>query len=228
MLIAIFGIDGGAIGLVINLLVLFLIVVYLALIYWTYLDATPPARGSRPDRLRHGGLRLPLHRHRHLHDPAPAGVPRGPGGARAGAARRGAAPAPADRAVLPHCEYPIAANYLRCPNCERRLRNPCRKCRKPLDPKWGVCPFCETEVRKRAPRSRRRAERPARRTSSDRVRTATGRLRESARHAAGLGAPFRRVATGSRRVHRSPPSGRSAAQERPPRPSGGRSSRPNR
>jgi hypothetical protein len=49
----------------------------------------------------------------------------------------------------PHCEYPITASYLRCPNCERRLRSPCRKCAEPLDPKWGVCPYCETEVRKR-------------------------------------------------------------------------------
>ncbi|HEX5894585.1 MAG TPA: zinc ribbon domain-containing protein, partial [Solirubrobacterales bacterium] len=39
MPLAIFGIDGGALDLVVNLLVLFLIVVYLALIYWTYLDA---------------------------------------------------------------------------------------------------------------------------------------------------------------------------------------------
>lgn len=39
MPIAILGIDGGALGLIINLLVLFLVVVYLALIYWTYLDA---------------------------------------------------------------------------------------------------------------------------------------------------------------------------------------------
>ena len=39
MPLALFGIDGGAVGLIVNLLVLFLIVVYLALIYWTYLDA---------------------------------------------------------------------------------------------------------------------------------------------------------------------------------------------
>jgi uncharacterized Zn finger protein (UPF0148 family) len=62
----------------------------------------------------------------------------------------------------PHCEYPIAGNYLRCPNCERRVKNPCRKCRKPLDPKWGICPFCETEVRK---------QRSTERTGPDRDRT---------------------------------------------------------
>src|SRR5690349_21328815 len=62
----------------------------------------------------------------------------------------------------PHCEYPMERSYLRCPNCERRLRNPCRKCHKPLDPRWGICPYCETEVRKQRP------ERDARRT--DRAR----------------------------------------------------------
>src|SRR4029079_19221020 len=38
MPLALFGI-GGALGLAVNIVVLFLIVVYLALIYWTYLDA---------------------------------------------------------------------------------------------------------------------------------------------------------------------------------------------
>src|SRR3954464_7647649 len=38
MLLAIFGLSGG-IGLFVELLILFLIVVYLALIWWTYLDA---------------------------------------------------------------------------------------------------------------------------------------------------------------------------------------------
>ena len=38
MPLALFGIGGG-LGLAVNLIVLFLIVVYLALIYWTYLDA---------------------------------------------------------------------------------------------------------------------------------------------------------------------------------------------
>ena len=38
MPLALFGLDGG-VGLFVNLLILFLVVVYLALIYWTYLDA---------------------------------------------------------------------------------------------------------------------------------------------------------------------------------------------
>ncbi|CAN5533156.1 hypothetical protein BH20ACT15_BH20ACT15_04380 [soil metagenome] len=147
-LYALLGIDGGALGLVLNLLVLFMIVVYLALIYWTYLDAKRriedpvliacataasvfPFVGTvvytilRPPEFledrdeRELELRGAELRLRQLIEQS-----------------------------CPHCEYPIERNYLRCPNCERRLRNPCRKCRKPLDPKWGTCPYCETEVRR--------------------------------------------------------------------------------
>ena len=74
----------------------------------------------------------------------------------------------------PHCEYPVERSYLRCPNCERRLRNPCRKCHKPLDPSWGICPYCETEVRKQ-----QRPEREARRT--DRQRAARAAAQRKAR-----------------------------------------------
>ncbi len=173
MLLALFGIDGGALGLVINLLVVFLIVVYLALIYWTYLDARRriedpvliacataasvfPFLGTviytilRPPEFledreeRELELRAAELRLRQLIEQS-----------------------------CPHCEYPIAANFLRCPNCERRLRNPCRKCHKPLDPKWGICPYCETEVRKTRERretATRGGRRPARqaRTASQR------------------------------------------------------------
>jgi hypothetical protein len=145
---AIFGIDGGILSLVINLLVLFLVVVYLALIYWTYLDAKRrledpvliacataasvfPYIGTvvytilRPPEFledreeRELELRAAELRLRQLIEQS-----------------------------CPHCEYPVESSYLRCPNCDRKLRSPCRKCSKPLDPKWGTCPYCETEVRR--------------------------------------------------------------------------------
>ncbi len=175
MPLAIFGIDGGALGIAINLLVLFLVVCWLALIYWTYLDAKRriedpvliacataaslfPFVGTivytilRPPEFiedrqeRELELRAAELRLRQLIEQS-----------------------------CPHCEYPIERNYLRCPNCERRLRSPCRKCHKPLDPKWGVCPYCETEVSRkqrgeRRERARRdeRSGRPTRRTPSGR------------------------------------------------------------
>jgi hypothetical protein len=46
----------------------------------------------------------------------------------------------------PHCEFPIERNYLRCPDCQRRLKDPCPTCNKPVDPRWGLCPYCETPL----------------------------------------------------------------------------------
>ena len=46
----------------------------------------------------------------------------------------------------PNCEYPVEKNYLRCPNCQRRLKDPCPTCGEPVDPRWGLCPYCETAL----------------------------------------------------------------------------------
>jgi len=60
----------------------------------------------------------------------------------------------------PNCEYPVEKNYLRCPNCQRRLKDPCPTCGKPVDPRWGLCPYCETNLRgsgeEERPRRKRR------------------------------------------------------------------------
>jgi len=208
--LAIFGIDGGALGLVVNLLVVFLIVVYVALIYWTYLDAKRrvedpvliscataasvfPFIGTvvytilRPPEFledreeRELELRAAELRLRQLIEQS-----------------------------CPHCEYPIERNYLRCPNCERRLRNPCRKCRKPLDPRWGICPYCETEVRRsrdRPTRDDRGGRRPER---SGRPGRAPGPAPTGARPAA--------RADGPRRDPQRVPGGRSGERQGGVRP----------
>ncbi|HEX3238946.1 MAG TPA: zinc ribbon domain-containing protein [Solirubrobacterales bacterium] len=77
----------------------------------------------------------------------------------------------------PNCEYPVEKNYLRCPNCQRRLKDPCPTCNKPVDPRWGLCPFCETALgggsggsgeRGRRPRPRRpEGEKPRRERPSE-------------------------------------------------------------
>ncbi len=162
MSLALFGLNGG-VGLVVNLLVLFLIVVYLALIYWTYLDARRriedpvliacataasvfPFLGTIVYTILRPPEFLEDREERELELRA----------AELELRQR-------IEQSCPHCEYPIERSYLRCPNCERRLRNPCRKCGKPLDPRWGICPYCETEVRKQRPdRDPRRAAREAR------------------------------------------------------------------
>jgi uncharacterized Zn finger protein (UPF0148 family) len=172
MPLALFGTDGG-LGLVVNLLVLFLVVVYLALIYWTYLDARRRIEDPMLIACATAASIFPylgtivytiLRPPEFLEDREEREL------------ELRAAELELRQRIensCPHCEYPIERSYLRCPNCERRLRNPCRKCNKPLDPKWGVCPYCETEVRK---------ERPARETRrTDRQRTARAAAQREAR-----------------------------------------------
>src|SRR4051795_11309729 len=172
MALALFGLNGGF-GLAVNLLVLFLIVVYLALIYWTYLDArrriedpvliacaTAASVFPYLGTIVYTILRPP----EFLEDREEREL------------ELRAAELELRQRIeqsCPHCEYPIERSYLRCPNCERRLCNPCRKCHKPLDPRWGICPYCETEVRKEP------AARETRRT--DRQRTARAAAQRQAR-----------------------------------------------
>ena len=64
-------------------------------------------------------------------------------------------------ASCPNCEHPIERNYLRCPQCQHRLKNPCPSCRKPVDPRWALCPYCETALGERPQRKRPPARRKA-------------------------------------------------------------------
>ena len=57
-------------------------------------------------------------------------------------------------ASCPNCEYPVERNYLRCPQCQRRLKDPCPTCRKPVDPRWALCPYCETPLGERPRRQK--------------------------------------------------------------------------
>jgi hypothetical protein len=198
MPLGLFGLDGG-IGLFVNLLILFLVVVYLALIWWTYLDARRriedpvliacataasvfPFLGTVVYTILRPPEFLEDREERELELRA----------AELELRQR-------IEQSCPHCEYPVEKTYLRCPNCERRLRNPCRKCHKPLDPRWGICPYCETEVRKQ-----QRPEREPRRT--DRAR---------AQRAAGQRSSGQRQSSASRSSDRSSSDGPTRRQDRP-------------
>jgi hypothetical protein len=61
----------------------------------------------------------------------------------------------------PNCEYPIEKNYLRCPNCQRRLKDPCPTCGEPVDPRWGLCPYCETALAGERRQQSQQRRRPA-------------------------------------------------------------------
>jgi uncharacterized Zn finger protein (UPF0148 family) len=172
MSLAIFGISSSGLSIFVNLLVLFLVLVYFALIYWVYLDArrrledpvliacaTAAAFFPFVGPVVYTILRPP----EFLDDVHERDLE-----IRASELRV--------RQLIeqscPHCEYPIELDYIRCPNCERRLKQPCRSCGKPLDPKWGVCPYCETEVQKqKQPAEGRQTSRSDRQRRSQQRRT---------------------------------------------------------
>jgi len=70
--------------------------------------------------------------------------------------------------TCPNCEYPVEKNYLRCPNCQRRLKDPCPTCSKPVDPRWGLCPYCETNLGGGGEQPRRKRRDPEERQAPQR------------------------------------------------------------
>ncbi|HEY5479512.1 MAG TPA: zinc ribbon domain-containing protein, partial [Gaiellaceae bacterium] len=44
------------------------------------------------------------------------------------------------------CQVDIDSNYLVCPVCTTRLKQPCARCKAPLEPLWQICPYCEAPV----------------------------------------------------------------------------------
>ena len=143
---AVFGIDNDLVNTVVQILILFLFVLYVALIFWTYSDAKRriddpmliacataaslfPFVGTIVYMIVRPPEFLDDVRLRELEMYAAEG--------------RLAA---LEFQLCPHCDYEIKTDYLRCPNCQRRLKEPCRSCSKPLDPTWKLCPYCESEV----------------------------------------------------------------------------------
>jgi hypothetical protein len=221
--IALFGIENDTVNTVVNLLVLFLAVLWLALVFWTYKDAVRrigdpllvatatatsfvfPFVGTivylilRPpeylEDVRERELEIAASEARllQMHEQA-----------------------------CPFCAFPVEKSFLRCPSCLKRLKEPCATCRKPLDPRWKICPYCEAEIGQPAPqRRRRRAPERGRTVAGDRpatdrapqaerqpARTATrarpaGNPQQAARPAEGPAAP-RRGPDGAERAGREP------------------------
>jgi Double zinc ribbon len=159
--LAYFGIESSGLNLAIDLLILFVVVLYFALIYWTYADARRriydpmlvgcataaslfPFVGTivymilRPpeylEDIRERELEMQAAEAR-LHD--------------------------LDHGLCPHCDYRVERDFIRCPSCLRKLKERCVSCSRPLDEAWTICPYCETEVAAgastRRPRRRRAA-----------------------------------------------------------------------
>lgn len=156
---AIFGISNSGLNLVVTLLILMVIVVWLALIVYTYLDAK--RRISDPFLVACAtvGSFFPYI------GTAVYAIVRPPEFLEDAHERELEIKAAELRvrqlteASCPNCEYPIEKSFLRCPKCQRRLKDPCGSCGKPVDPRWSLCPYCETPLARRE----RERERPARR-----------------------------------------------------------------
>jgi hypothetical protein len=160
MATAIFGISNDGLNLVVNLLVLMLVVVWLALIVYTYLDAK--RRLSDPFLVGCATLAsfIPYL------GTAVYAIVRPPEFLEDAHERELEIKAAELRVrqleelTCQGCGYPIEKSYLRCPQCQRRLKDPCVSCGKPVDSRWALCPHCETPLVQ--------AERPRRRSAPGR------------------------------------------------------------
>jgi hypothetical protein len=163
---AIFGIHNSALRLAVELVILFLVVIWLALVYWTYADA----RRRIADPLLIGCATLAsffpyvgtivymiVRPPEYLDDVRERELEMQAAEARL---------AELGYHLCPHCDFEVEKDFLRCPNCMRKLKDPCHACGRPLDPMWKVCPFCEAEIGVPAGRTtvarrqRRRVESP--------------------------------------------------------------------
>jgi hypothetical protein len=168
-LLAIFGIHNDTVNRVVSLLILFLVVIWLALIYWTYADAK--RRIADPMLVGCATLcslfpflgtiiYLIVRPPEYLEDAREREIEIAAAEARLAELEQG----------CPYCGFRVEKSFLRCPSCLRRLKEPCQTCSKPLDPLWKICPYCESEIAGTATPA---APEPARRRSSRRSSAAS-------------------------------------------------------
>jgi hypothetical protein len=172
--IAIFGIENDALNLAVNLLILFLVVIWLALVYWTYADARRRigdpllvACATAASLFPFVGtvVYLIVRPPEYLED------------VRERELEIQAAEARLQNLEHEHCQYcgfEVESDFLRCPSCLRRLKEPCSVCAKPLDPRWKICPYCEAEVGQ-APPAEARRPRPRRAAAAGQARQGASR-----------------------------------------------------
>ncbi len=154
--LAYFGIESNAFNVAVSLLIVFGAVLYFSLLYWTYTDA----RRRIADPMIVGCataaslfpfvgtlIYLILRPPEYLDDVHEREIE-----TRAAEARLHQL----DHSFCPHCDYPIEREFVRCPSCQRKLKERCVSCAKPLDKAWTICPYCEAEVAEAPPRRRPR------------------------------------------------------------------------
>jgi hypothetical protein len=178
--IAYFGIESKSLSLVIDLLILFVVVLYVSLLYWTYADA----RRRIADPMLVGCATVAslfpfvgtivymiLRPPEYLEDVRERELE-----LRAAEARLHEL----DYSLCPHCDYRIERDFIRCPSCLRKLKERCVSCSRPLDRAWTICPYCETDVPAAKPARRARSERASASGSAARSRADVGGELEAA------------------------------------------------
>jgi Double zinc ribbon len=184
--LAFFGIESSGLNLAVDLFIVFLVVLYLALAYWTYADAQrrivdPMLVGCATaaallfpfvGAIVYVIVRPPEYledvRERELEMEAAEARVR-----------------ELDGTLCPHCDYRIEPDFVRCPSCLRKLKERCTSCSRPLEPVWTICPYCEADV---PPSSASRRTRRTRAAATERSEfggpaTAGGRLVDEEAHA---------------------------------------------
>jgi len=157
--LAVFGINSKALDTVVKLVILVLVVIWLALVYYTFADA----RRRIADPLLVGCataaslfpfvgtiVYMIVRPPEFLEDVHERELEM-----RAAEARLH----DLNYHICPHCDFEVEKDFLRCPSCLRKLKDPCVACGKPLDPEWKICPYCEAEIPGKTPVARRRRRR---------------------------------------------------------------------
>lgn len=47
--------------------------------------------------------------------------------------------------LCPNCRSLVEKDYLICPECQLELKKPCIECERPLNNDWQTCPYCGTD-----------------------------------------------------------------------------------
>jgi Double zinc ribbon len=169
--LAVFGIDNDGLNTAINVLILVLVVIWAALIFWTFADArrriddfmlvlcaTAASLFPFVGTIVYAIVRPP----EYLDDVRLRELEMTAAEARL---------ANLDYQLCPHCDYEVKGDYLRCPSCMRKLKDSCYSCGKPIEPTWKLCPYCEAETGATPPPSTTRRRRRSSTTDQPTVAT---------------------------------------------------------
>jgi Double zinc ribbon len=155
----VFGITNDSLNQAVSVLILVLIVIWAALVFWTYADARRRIDDPMLVACAAAASLFPfvgtivymiVRPPEYLEDVRLRDLEMTAAEARL---------ANLDYQLCPHCDYEVKADYLRCPSCMRKLKDSCFSCGKPIDPTWKLCPYCEAETGASPPPSTRRRRR---------------------------------------------------------------------